>query len=94
MRIPYIPDMRDLDHLTVSGDVRFGEGVVLKVRASVGRRCQCGRPGALYHACGGVCCAAQGTVIIVASEGSRIDIPDGSVLEDKVITGNLRILEH
>lgn len=33
MRIPYIPDMRDLDHLTVSGDVRFGEGVVLKVRA-------------------------------------------------------------
>jgi len=32
-RIPHIPDLRDLDHLTVSGDVRFGEGVVLKVRA-------------------------------------------------------------
>ena len=36
----------------------------------------------------------QGTVIIVANEGSRIDLPDGSVLEDKVVTGHLRILEH
>ena len=36
----------------------------------------------------------QGTVIIVANEGARIDIPDGSILEDKVVTGHLRILEH
>ena len=36
----------------------------------------------------------QGTVIIVANEGSRIDLPDGSILEDKVVTGHLRILEH
>ena len=36
----------------------------------------------------------QGTVIIVANEGSRIDIPDGSELEDSVVTGSLRILEH
>ncbi|KAJ3359553.1 UTP-glucose-1-phosphate uridylyltransferase [Allomyces javanicus] len=35
-----------------------------------------------------------GTVIIVASEGSRIDIPSGARLEDKVVTGNLRILDH
>jgi UTP--glucose-1-phosphate uridylyltransferase len=64
-RLPNIPDMLELDHLTVSGDVHFGKGVTLR-----------------------------GTVIIVAQEGSRVDVPDGSVLEDKVVTGNLRILEH
>ena len=64
-RLPHIPDMLELDHLTVSGDVHFGKGVTLR-----------------------------GTVIIVAQEGSRVDVPDGSVLEDKVVTGNLRILEH
>jgi len=35
----------------------------------------------------------KGTVIIVANHGSRIDIPAGSVLEDKVVSGNLRILD-
>ena len=36
----------------------------------------------------------KGTVIIVANHGARIDIPSGSVLEDKVVSGNLRILDH
>lgn len=36
----------------------------------------------------------KGTVIIVANPPSRIDIPSGSSLEDKVITGDLRILDH
>lgn len=36
----------------------------------------------------------RGTVIIVANPPSRIDIPSGSVLEDKVVTGDLRILDH
>lgn len=36
----------------------------------------------------------QGTVIIVANEGSVIMIPDGTVLKDSVVTGNLRILDH
>jgi len=36
----------------------------------------------------------RGTVIIVANEGSRIDVPAGSCFENKVVTGNLRILEH
>lgn len=36
----------------------------------------------------------KGTVIIVCSDGSRIDIPNGSILENVVITGNLQILEH
>jgi UTP--glucose-1-phosphate uridylyltransferase len=59
------PDCIDLDHLTVSGDVRFGKKVVLK-----------------------------GTVIIVAGQGQSIDIPAGAVLENKIISGSLRILDH
>ena len=65
-RIPHgVPDIIDLEHLTVAGDVVFGAKVILK-----------------------------GTVIIVANEGSVIMIPDGTVLEDKVVTGNFRILDH
>jgi len=33
-------------------------------------------------------------VIIIANEGERIDIPAGSILENKIVTGNLRIMEH
>jgi UDP-N-acetylglucosamine pyrophosphorylase len=64
-RLPHLPDCVDLEHLTVSGNVFFGKGVVL-----------------------------QGTVIIVAENGARIDVPDGSVLRDKVISGALRIVDH
>jgi len=64
-RLRGIPDIIELDQLTVSGDVTFGAHVVLK-----------------------------GTVIIVANHGSRIDIPEGSILENKVVSGNLRILDH
>lgn len=64
-RLPHLPDCVDLEHLTVSGNVFFGEGVVLK-----------------------------GTVIIVAENGARIDVPDGAVLQDKVISGALRIVDH
>lgn len=34
MRFESIPDMLELDHLTVSGDVTFGKNVSLKVKAS------------------------------------------------------------
>ncbi|GBG30308.1 UTP--glucose-1-phosphate uridylyltransferase [Hondaea fermentalgiana] len=65
-RLPFgVPDLIDLEHLTVSGDVHFRNHVQLK-----------------------------GTVIIVAEEGSHIDICSGSVIRDKVITGNLRIMDH
>ena len=60
-----VPDIVGLDHLTVSGNVYFGPGVVLK-----------------------------GTVIIVCNEGSRIDIPPHSVLENVVVTGSLRVVAH
>lgn len=36
----------------------------------------------------------KGTVIIVASEGHVIYLPNGSVIEDKVVTGFLNILDH
>jgi len=64
-RFKTVPDILELDQLTISGDVWIGAQVCLK-----------------------------GTVIIVANHGSRIDIPDGSILENKVISGNLRILDH
>jgi len=64
-RFDGIPDILELDHLTVSGDVWFGKGVTLK-----------------------------GTVIIIANHGDRIDIPSGTILENKIVSGNLRILDH
>jgi len=64
-RFENIPDMLELDHLTVSGDVTFGKNVSLK-----------------------------GTVIIIANHGDRIDIPAGALLENKIVSGNLRILDH
>jgi len=36
----------------------------------------------------------RGTVIIIANEGERIDIPSNALLENKIVTGNLRILDH
>ena len=64
-RFGSIPDIIELDHLTVSGDVTFGKGVSLR-----------------------------GTVIIIANQGDRIDIPPGAIIENKIVSGNLRILDH
>lgn len=64
-RFANTPDILELDHLTVSGDVTFGRNVTLK-----------------------------GTVIIIANHGERIDLPSGSILENKIVSGNLRILDH
>jgi len=36
----------------------------------------------------------KGTIIIVANYGSRIDIPSGAILENKIVSGNLWILDH
>ena len=38
--------------------------------------------------------AKKGTVIIIANHGDRIDIPAGTMLENKIVSGNLRILDH
>lgn len=36
----------------------------------------------------------KGTVIIIANHGERIDLPSGTILENKIVSGNLRILNH
>lgn len=36
----------------------------------------------------------RGTVIVIANHGDRIDIPHGAILENKIVSGNLRILDH
>ncbi|RLV95451.1 UTP--glucose-1-phosphate uridylyltransferase [Spathaspora sp. JA1] len=64
-RVPHMPKILELDHLTITGNVTLGRGVTLK-----------------------------GTVIIVCNDGDKIDIPNGSILENVVVTGNLTILEH
>jgi UTP--glucose-1-phosphate uridylyltransferase len=64
-RFKSIPDIKELDHLTVSGNVWFGKGIRL-----------------------------AGTCIFVATEGNKIMIPDGTNLENKLITGNLSIIDH
>ncbi|XP_043473368.1 UTP--glucose-1-phosphate uridylyltransferase isoform X2 [Leptopilina heterotoma] len=64
-RFATVPDILELDHLTVSGDVTFGKDVSLR-----------------------------GTVIIIANHGDRIDLPSGTILENKIVSGNLRILDH
>jgi UTP--glucose-1-phosphate uridylyltransferase len=64
-RFASIPDLLELDHLTVTGDVYFGKGITLK-----------------------------GTVIIIANFGSLINMPSGAILENKIVSGNLRILDH
>ncbi|CAG5127417.1 unnamed protein product, partial [Candidula unifasciata] len=64
-RFASIPDILELDHLTVAGDVNFGKSVSLR-----------------------------GTVIIIANHGEKIDIPMGAILENKIVSGNLRILDH
>lgn len=108
-RVPNgIPDILALEHLTVAGDVIFGANVTLKVREG-GRAMHAGLRwvaldwGGLNDHIGRrlisphmpVCIIhRQGTVIIVASEGSVIMVPNGAVLEDCVLSGDLKILSH
>jgi len=64
-RFKDIPNILELDHLTVSGDVTFGAKMTLK-----------------------------GTVIIMAEHGERIDLPDGTILENKILSGNLQLKDN
>lgn len=36
----------------------------------------------------------SGTVVIIAPQGQKIDIPPGSILSDKVVLGNITIMDH
>ena len=83
-RFASIPDMVELDHLTISGDVTLGKNVSqhhIMIRSSLSHRFP-------------TQVSLKGTVIIIANHGERIDIPAGSVLENKIVSGNLRIMDH
>ena len=82
-RFGSIPDLLELDHLTVSGDVTFGRGGRLVTYHWVS-----------HMTCMYISVSLRGTVIIIANHGDRIDIPAGAVLENKIVSGNLRILDH
>ena len=73
--------MLELDHLTVSGDVTLGKKVLKPTTSCI--------PLSHFHQV-----SLKGTVIIIANHGERIDIPAGSVLENKIVSGNLRIMDH
>jgi len=36
----------------------------------------------------------RGTVIIVANDGQKIELPDGTILENKLVSGNLQLTDH
>ena len=82
-RFGSIPDLLELDHITVSGDVTFGRGgefFMLFYTVQTGII--------------SILVSLRGTVIIIANHGDRIDIPAGAILENKIVSGNLRILDH
>ncbi|KAF8757134.1 UTP-glucose-1-phosphate uridylyltransferase [Rhizoctonia solani] len=63
-RFRTIPNILELDHLTVAGDVWFGRKVTLR-----------------------------GTVIILPTR-AQDNLPDGSILENKLVSGNVSIIDH
>ena len=83
-RFGSIPDMLELDHLTVSGDVTFGRGGISDIMLLLKNK--------IFSIFSAV--SLRGTVIIIANHGDRIDIPAGAILENKIVSGNLRILDH
>lgn len=85
-RFANVPDVIELDHLTVSGDVTFGRGVSLRVSTDKLL------PRLVFLL--NFILISQGTVIIIANHGDRIDIPAGAILENKIVSGNMRILDH
>lgn len=65
MRIPFPPNLLELIHLTVEGDVRFGRNITL-----------------------------IGTVILIATPGETLRIPDGAILRDNIVIGSLNLTQH
>lgn len=92
-RFANIPDIIELDHLTVSGDVTFGRGVSLRV-SLIALLYRFDKNSESYLICNLYETQIQGTVIIIANHGDRIDIPAGAILENKIVSGNMRILDH
>ena len=81
-RFGSIPDLLELDHLTVSGDVTFGRGGKQATQQ------------ALAYFIYSFIVSLRGTVIIIANHGDRVDIPPEAILENKMVSSNLQILDH
>jgi UDP-N-acetylglucosamine pyrophosphorylase len=92
--------------LTVSGNVWFGRDVTLKVMLVRNfeevelKTVLCNNLCSRFYFLTEIPCSItliihlQGTVIIIATDGERIDVPSGAILENKIVSGNLRILDH
>ncbi|KAI0093184.1 UTP-glucose-1-phosphate uridylyltransferase [Irpex rosettiformis] len=80
-RFKKIPKILELDHLTVTGDVSFGRNVTLR-----------GTVISTYHRMMFVALVAYAECLVVANEGQRIDIPDGCILENRLVSGNLNLI--
>jgi UTP--glucose-1-phosphate uridylyltransferase len=80
-RFKKIPKIIELDHLTVTGDVYFGRNVTLR--------------GTVISQCHTMITRSPVLIssLVVANEGQRIDIPDGSLLENRLVSGNLNLIE-
>lgn len=79
-RFKKIPKIIELDHLTVTGDVYFGRNVTLRGTV-IGKH--------IFMVAMGVTHCLS---IVVANEGQRIDIPDGCILENRLVSGNLNLI--
>jgi UTP--glucose-1-phosphate uridylyltransferase len=81
-RFKKIPKIIELDHLTVTGDVYFGRNVTLRgtvISALILEACTLGL-------------LVLTRFTVVANEGQRIDIPDGCILENRLLSGNLNMI--
>lgn len=85
-RFASIPNILELDHLTVR--IRSTRLLVpMRLRLTLYPQVS----GDVWFGKG---ITLRGTVIIVANEGSKIDLPDGSILENKLVSGNVSIIDH
>jgi hypothetical protein len=82
-RFKKIPQILELDHLTVTGDVNFGRNVTL--RGTVIGEFELVHLRSVFD--------PERTIPpVVANEGQRIDIPDGCILENRLLSGNLNMI--
>ena len=80
-RFKKIPKIIELDHLTVTGDVYFGRNVTLR-----------GTVIGMERYFFSFACFDLRFSSVVANEGQRIDIPDGCILENRLLSGNLNMI--
>jgi hypothetical protein len=83
-RFPTIPNILELDNLIVSGDVSFGRGVTLRGTV-IG-------PYPVSLSLVSFLTDRIRACIVVANDGQKIHIPDGCVLENRLVSGDLKTI--